>query len=63
MYISNGYLDTPTKITIDGSDTINAICAYIHMTSDELCEIIQKIIDDDLDNHSVSNKFDEDFIV
>lgn len=50
MYISNNYGDTPTRITVDSSDTIGSIASYIHMTEQELCEIIQEIVDDDLDN-------------
>lgn len=58
MYISNSYGNAPTRITVDSSDTIGEIASYIHMTNQELCEAIQKIIDDDLDNHSVSNNID-----
>lgn len=54
MYISNGYGNSPTRITVDSSDTIGSIASYIHMTEQELCEIIQEIVDHDLD--STANK-------
>lgn len=58
MYISNSYGSAPTRITVDSSDTIGEIASYIHMTNQELCEAIQKIVDDDLDNYIVSSSSD-----